>query len=758
MRLFARELLYAVRSLSRNRTFAWVAVSTLALGIAANAIVFSIFSAVLLRPLPYPNAGRLVVLHWASVSQPPGQDVSAQAFLLAGKYAHSFSAVTAIHPLATGSKVSGNGIPRYVQALLVSYDFFHTLGVMPAQGRPFTVAEDRPGGPPVAVLSHPLWTQLFGDRPFEPGRAITINDAKYSIIGVMPAHFLSYPAAELWLPLQLSPSTAETGSNYRVIALLRPGVTHDAAQNELQTLAWQQNLKRLPNLPRDSATLGLEDLHRFEVNKARKSLVILFGSVFFLLMIACANIAVLLLVRASARAHEIATRAALGASRARLLRIFLMESLVLAFVGGLLGLIFAKEAVPVIAGLIGNDLMLQAPIRIDWNVVLFAIGICFLTTLLFGLAPALRLFRLDLNDLLRQAPRGASPSARSIKAGRILVGIQTALTLILLSGATLMSRTFVNLRSVPLGFDPRHLLVAQLPLSGSRFTSTASTARLLDRIMDELRALPGVESVAADNAVPLEKGMNLAIHPADAPALIEHAAEFRIVSPEYFRTLQVPIVEGREFSGSGDSSPVVIVNQTLARRWWPHESAIGHFLKVGEELGPEFHDLPRRVIAVVADTHAAGLSSSPGPAIYVPLRQEPDNFTAFSNKTFMVSLLIRTQSQADLSGDIRRAVLNADPELPVASLRSMTGVIESSLARPRLYASLTTAFAAFALLLTAIALHGLLSYQTRLRTTEVAIRVAVGAKRKEIISLTVRQAVEPVVIGAALGVLAPDDR
>jgi len=745
------DLSFAVRSLRNSLGFTAVAVTTLTLVIACNAIVFSVVSAVLLRPLPYPNANRLVVVHRHESNGQSIGDISASAFFLVKERVKSFESVTAVYASEVGVNLAGAGAPRYVRALRVSKDFFRVSGIMPATGRDFRREDDEPNGLHSAILSYGLWQQNFNKDPEAVGSALRINSQNYTIIGVMPRNFRSYPEADVWLPLQLSPATADPGSDYRVIARLSDAFSLQQAQQELEKVSAEFPLKYLHSPGR--VTFVLQGLQAFETRDVRGRLALLFGTVVFVLLIACANLALLLLVRASARNHEIAIRVALGSSWARLIQIFLTESAVLAALGGLLGIGLAKELLPLVLQLAPVSLPMSAVIDIDCRVILFTFATSALTCFLFGLAPALPVSRVGLNEMLRQTARGASASAGQRSIARVLVSAQTALTLVLVVGATVLVRNFVNVASVRPGFEPQRVWVAQVSLAAQRYQTTAPAAALLDQVLGHLEALPGIESVASVNGLPLERGLNLPVYPTDAVDKIEHAGEYRIIGAGYFQTMQIPLLQGRSFSGSDgvETEPVAIVNETLAHRWWPHTSALGHFVAIGKELGQQFADTPRLVIAVATDIHQSGLDQPPPPTVFVPMAQAPDGITAFVNKLFLTSILVRASNHANVSDQIRGVVSSADPDLSLASLRPLTEVVDGTLARDRFYASLTAGFSALALLITAIGLYGLLSYEISLRTREIAVRMSLGARHSQVASLVVREALRLVVIGVVIG-------
>jgi putative ABC transport system permease protein len=729
-----RDLSFSVRSLRRDWGFTCVAVLTLALGIAGNTAVFSVTNATLLRPLPYPAPDRLVIFLWQGQS-----DISAPAFFMVKNRTQSFSAVSALYPVEVGVNISAVGSPQYVKALPVSKDFFQTLGILPEIGETFRAEQDEPNAPGTAVLSYGLWIRLFNRDPAAVGRDLRVNGHAHTIIGIMPRSFRSYPDADIWLPLQLRPTNADPGSDYRVIGRLANGISRQQAQHELDQLAQAYPLTYLRS--GQKGTLVARDLQDFVVHTEREGLAILFAAVGFVFLIACTNVAVLVSVRAAASTQAIAIRAALGPGRGCLVRLLLTESLLLSVTGGVLGLILAKESLPLLLSLWPVDLPLSANLSIDGRVLLFTLAISVLSPLLFGLAPALKLSRVDIAQVLARTSRTASAGTEQVHTLRLLVFGQTALSVMLLAGTLLLLKSLFNLYAVPVGLDPKHLVVAQVSLAGERYRTTAATARLVDQLAERLRALPGVDSVCAVNGLPLENGLNLPIYPSEMPQAVDHADEYRPVTPDYFKTLRIPLRSGRFFSAADTSGnmPVAIINETMARRWWPGTSAIGHTVRVSDELGPEFADLPRQIVGVVSDTREKGPSLPPSPTIFVPMSQTPDNIIAFTNKVFLTSIAIRTSPGLDLSDQIRGATQSVDPTLPLASLRPFSRVIDKYLANQRFVILLTASFSGFALLLTAIGIHGLLGYQMRLRTREIAVRIAVGANRIRVAGMVVQQ-------------------
>jgi putative ABC transport system permease protein len=754
MRVLFQDIGYALRSLRRTQAFACIVIVTLAFGIAANTVVFTLINAAVLRPLPYPNPGQLTVLSWYGSKGLLSNDISASAFLKLREQARSLQGVAAVHNVDMGVNVVAAGKSQYANALHVSDDFFRTLGVLPSLGRTFAPEEEQPGGPHSAILSYALWARDFDKSLSTIGRDVRINGEQYTVVGIMPAEFRSFPDADLWLPLQLDVTAAAPGNDYRVIARLRDTVTLQDAQHELSSS--NQYKETYPLLAHvGEARLVISGLQPFIASGIQRSLTLLFGAVVFVLLITCTSLAVLLTVRASARNQEVGIRLALGSSRGRLIRIFLLESLIIAGLGGIFGLILAKEAIPLVLWLAPINFPSVTNIQIDLRVLLFTLIVSVFTAFLFGLIPALNMSRGNLTELLGQSSKTATSNARQTRMARVLVLTQSALTFILLAGAGLLLRSFLNLQTVPLGFNFDNLWVAQVSLAAHRYDTTAASSRLLQRLGTQIQNFSGVDSTASTSGLPLEKGMNLVIFPSEKPENNIYT-EYRIVSSDYFRVMRIAVIAGRSFStlDHAQANPSAIINESLAKRLWPEQSALGRYIAIGSTLGGVFSDSPRQIIGVVADTRDAGLSQAPSPTLFVPLDQASDRITEFANHTLLTSIIIRTSNRANLSTQLRNTMELADSDLSLASLRPFDQVISTSLAEPRFYTVLISAFGLFTVLLTGIALYGLLSYRLVLRTREIGIRIALGARRPGVVGLILKEGFVLVAIGVILGLVA----
>jgi predicted permease len=754
MKAFFQDFHYAIRSLRKARTFTWVAILTLALGISANTIVFSVVSAALLRPIPYPNPEELMVVSWSSPETRITQEISGAAFFQIKNTSRCFSSIAAIQPSQMGVNVSTGSSPRYLKALAVSGEFFQTLGTVPEIGASFGPENDEIGGLKSVVISHRLWVQEFDKKQSAIGSNLQINGDPYRVIGIMPGSFHSYPEADLWFPLQMKRAMNDRANDYRVIVRLKDGVSRQQAQQELDANPEYRQLYPLKSLAA-KMSMVLQPVQIAQVGEVRKQLVLLFGAVVFVLLITCTNVGLLLLVRVSSRTPEIAMRVALGSSIGRLLRTFYVEGLILTFSGGLIGLLLGKEALPAILLLLPTSLSFSSSVYVDFYVCLFVAAVSILTWVIVGIVPAIKLSRGSVHQLLQQWSRGRGPGREQMKVGRMMISAQTALTLILLASSALLISTFLHLQEIAPGFNREHVTVAQVSLGSSRYHSSSATALLLDRICSQLKQLPGVENVGAIKGLPLERGIVLPVERTTQTSKSVSEVQYRMVNADYFSAMRIPIIAGRVFkTGTAESEPVALVNSSLAQLWWPNQSPIGEVITIDSPLSREFADMPRHIIGVVADIRETGLELPPSPTIFVLSSQAPDSVTAYANKIFLTSIVVRAAEGTRTSEYINYSVQSVDPTLPVASLRPLSEVVSSSLVRPKFYASLMAAFGAFALVLIGIGLYGLLSYHLVLRTREMGVRMVMGAGRGQVIWMIIKQGVKPVIAGVLLGLVA----
>ena len=754
------DMKYAARSLRKSPSMTFTALAALALGIGANTALFTVVNAVLLRPMNYPHPERIVEItrswqggkfNWPAVS-PTKYDFWRRE-------SHSFEAVGAYSFGGSGVNLSGQNEPERLASLPVTADFFRVLGVQPYIGRTFTEAEDKTGAGHFAVISYGLWQRLFRGDKNAVGSAMVLNMANYTILGVMPPNFEFPQSADLWTPMQLKIDPADHANDYSVIARLKPGVSHGQAAEDMHLvgLRFGQQFGRGIMMGKDE-DVGVINFHSWVVGNVRPTLLVLMGAVGFVLLIACANVANLLLARSAVRQNEMAVRAALGASGRQLMRLLLTESLLLSISGAVVGMVLAQSAVPLLLRLAPANLPLTPHAELGWSVFLFAAAIAVLTGLMFGLFPALQSLRLGIGNPLREAGTRTTGNASANRARQMLVVAEVAISLVLLVGAGLLIETFKNLSGVEPGFDAHHVLTMEMSVSDERFRTTAATASMAKRVLTRLEAIPGVEAVGTITALPTELGFDDPFEIIGRPASDEVADEFmRVVSPHYFSALRIPVVAGRAFTeqDTQQGRGVIIINQALARKYFPHENPIGQQMLVGRIMGPVFADTPREIVGVVGDTRDGGLGEPARPIYFEPLAQLPDGIMALTNQLVPVNWVIRTAGDPlAMAERIRRETLTASGGVPMAEPRLLERVVGDSIARQRFTMTLLSVFAGLAMLLGAIGLYGVISYSVAQRTRELGIRAALGAARTDLARLVITQGMWLVGIGLAVGLVA----
>jgi predicted permease len=747
-----KEFAFAVRSLIGAGKFTRVAVLTATVGIAANVIVFSVVNAVLLKPLPYSHPEQLMTLAWFNSSGSVSSDITAEAFFGLQEHRGPFENIAAVYAVDLGVNFLVSGSPRYISCLKVSSTFFETLGVPLALGRGFTADEDKPGAANVVVLSHSAWEQDMNLDAGAVGREVLINGVPHKVVGVMPAGFQSEPEAALWLPLRLTPANADPGNEYGVIARLKEGVKPRSVQSSLDVLTGFADNHPLRSTERKVKLVALP-WRSSMVSGVRRNLLRLFIAVLMLMLITAINLALLFVARVEATSQERAVRVALGSSRARLVWMCMLESLLIVIPAAVFGVIAGKEILPLVLLLIPSSLPLKGAIHIDGNVLCFACLISVFTALLAGLLPSFKVARVNVQELLSQSARALTTSPQRSLAAKALVVAQTALTLALLPGAIGLGENFFKLQRISPGFDTERLLVLQLSLASDRYASSASTSGWLEMVSSRIRRFAAKPDVACAIGLPFDRGLNLILQ-KKATGLRTAYGQYRIVSPTYFQTLGVPLVGGRSFSDSdnAEGTRVAIINETLAHLWWPNEDPIGQSVGLQENLSKDFAEGPRRVVGIVGDIRESGLDQPPPPTVYVPLRQTSDSMMAFVNRLFPTSIVMRAKTQSDYEPQLRGILQSADPGLAVVSLLPLKEMVSRSLARPRFYVLLASIFAALALLLNLVGLYGLLSYQVMLRMREFAVRMALGERRSTVLKTVIKQSLKLVGLGTALGI------
>ena len=748
--------------LAKNPGFAFVAVLTLALGIGANTAIFSVVDTVLLRPLPYPQPDRIVQLQ---TSFPGGGNgtTSIPKYMAWRDLTQVFEDAS-LYDLGVGRmNMTGGDRPEQISGIHVSANYFQLFGARVARGRTFTADEDIPNGPHLAVISTGLWRSRYGSDPNMVGKDIGIGGEPYDVIGILDPSFQWDPAMDIWLPLQADPNSANQGNYLLSAARLKPGVSIAQAKAAMSVAAEAFRKKYPRSLgPRNGFTV--QSLEEAQVANVHSALLLLLGTVAFVLLIACANIANLLLARAAVRRREIAIRAALGAGRRRIINQLLTESVLLSLAGGALGLVIGYFGVRALLAInpgniprIGEK---GAGLAMDWRVLVFTLFISIFTGILFGLIPAINASRIDLNITLKESGSRSGSGFRQNKARAILVVTEMALALILLVGSALLIRTYIALRNVQPGFDHHNILTMNMSLNDARYQKTAGVALLVRDGVERIESLPGVESAATTCSLPLEPSFGLGFAIEGRPeADIQNrpGGAWRSVSANYFSVFRIPILRGRSFTDHDDAgaTPVVLINEALAKQFWPKSDPLGARITIGKDAGPQFTEPPRQIIGVVGDVRDGGLNQNPFPIMYIPVAQVTDGMTALNEEILPIMWVVRTKvAPYSLSTDIQRELREASGGLPVGHIRSMDQVVVESTARNDFNTTLLTIFAGVALLLAAIGIYGLMAYSVQQRTQEIGIRMALGAGPDKVRKMIVLQGMKLALAGVFLGVAA----
>ena len=747
-----QDIRYAFRQTVKSPAFTLVVVLTIALGIGANTTIFSVVDAVLLRPLPYRDSDRLVtILH-------DGDHPVAPANYLDWRNLNQSFQTMGIAE-AWAPNLSGTAQSESVVGLHVSANLLPMLGIQPLLGRFFLPDAGQPGKEHEVILANGMWQRLFGGDPGIIGKSVTLQGEAYTVVGVMPQGFQFAPfwatKAEIYAPLALGERTASRGGNsLRVFARLKPDVNIDQARSEMATLTGHLE-QQFPGTNRNVTVQLLKDK---VVGNVRPAMLVLLAAVSFVLLIACANVAHLLMARGAARQKEIAIRAALGAKRWRVTRQFFAESLLLAALGGAAGLLLAYWGIRALMQLLPASIPRVDAIDLNWRVLLFTAILSLLTGIIFGTAPAMHAGDVRLRDALQETGRGSGYSFRRNRLRNLLVGSEFALSVLLLIGAGLMIRTFSALRAIDPGFQPHHVLSAIVSLAGSEQARPDKRADFYQRVLQRVRALPGVESASAINHVPLAGdtwGSTFAVEgrPLSKPGESPNAV-YRAVFPGYFRTMGIPLLRGRDITSADSvSAPgVVIINHRLARRYWPGQDPIGKRITLDD---PQTNPAWLTVVGVTYDTKQAEWTSAPRPELYIPVLQSRDYLQDPSGHFEYMTLVVRSAGDpAVLANDLKIAVDALDKNVPISEITTLDQAIDDLNAQPRFELWLLAAFAGLAVLLAALGVYGVMGYSVSRRTHELGVRMALGADQSNVVRLIVRQAMTMALIGTLCGLAA----
>lgn len=754
MEALIKDIRYGVRGLLKHPGFAALVIVTLALGIGASTAIFSVVNSVLLRPLPYPQAHRVVAIQEIDAKGKRGQVTPANFLDWRSQntvFEHLAAILTRPANLATGDQA------ERIDLAMTSANFFSVFATAPQRGRFFIPTDEQAGHAPIVVVSHNLWQRRFGGNADLIGKAITLDGQSYTVVGIAAPGFQYPDKTDVWVPpFRLAPTVNERMDPTQVrgfgmlavVGLLKPGVSLQQTASEMETITARLR-QQFPNT-NNRRFNRVVSLHEHLVGETSSMLLLLFGAVGFVLLIACANVANLLLAGAASRQKEMAIRTALGASRWRVMRQLLTESTVLALAGGVGGLLLALWGVALMTRLLPQDFPRLAEINMDWRVLGFTLGASLVTGILFGMAPVFQIAKNDVQGSLKESGRGASGSKRHIRLRSLLIVGEVALSVVLLAGAGLLFRSFMQLQSVNAGFTPQQLLTVRLTPSGPHYKQDADYMAFYSRVMEQIKALPGVQAVGAINTLPLAKGPTAGFRIEGAPLLTPDkwpSSNYRSVSSDYFQAMNIPLVHGRGFTDRDNQSAplVMIVNQALARRDFPSVDPIGKRINLGGN-DPKGQPIWWEIVGVAGDVRNLELREEGSPDFYLPALQ--DTWTG-------MSIVVRTTVEPDsLTPEVRGIVAAVDKSAPVSEVKTMDHIVSEAITQPRFNLFLLGLFGGIALLLSAAGIYGVTAYSVTQRTHEFGIRMALGAQVGDVLTMILGQGMRLIGLGIVIGLLA----
>ena len=764
MEAFFKDLKHSLRMFAQSPAFTLAAVAALTLGIGANTAIFSVVNAVLLKPVAMPDSDRVVVFINTSPRGPGGPAASPAKF---AHYRQQTDIVEDVSAFNTGvMNYTGGQFPEQLKSARVSADFLKLVGAPFRLGRNFSADEDKPQGPKVAVISRSLWeTRLNGD-PAIVGKSISLGNEPYTIVGVLNTFdFREYgPTPQVWTLFQFDPNSADQGHYFQVMARLKPGVTVQQAYGRMQSSA-KDYRDKFPKAIGPNAGFGVLKVQDALVRgDVKSSLFVYLGAVAFVLLIACANVANLLLVRATGRRREIAIRAAIGGSRGRIIRQLLTESVVLSLAGGVLGLFVGWAGIRALlsintAGLprVGDA---GAMVGLDWSVVAFTVAVSLFTGIVFGLIPAIQSSKTDLTTTLKESSGRSGTGFRQNKMRSTLVVIEVALALVLLIGSALLIRTAMALGHVDPGFDTHNVLTLKMSLKGAQYEKAEAVEQVVRNGVERLKRIPGVVEASATCCVPLQGGYGLPFRivgrplASDSQGPYHGGAGWMTVSPGYFEVFKIPVKKGRTFNerDTGASTPVVIINEAMAKQYWPNGDPLADKLLIGKGVMREFAaETDRQIVGITADIRSNGLDSDPQPQMWIPQAQIPDLANALNVSLTPISWIVRTQVPPQSLSNAIQESLRETTGLPVTDVESMDAIVSTSVSRQRFNMWVMSVFGGCALLLAAIGIYGLMAYSVEQRTQEIGIRMALGAQAAQVRRMVIGQGMALALTGIVIG-------